>query len=187
MRALHRAHGSAQLATVFGIFASAYSAAAPTAADLARCAAIADPAARLACYDTISADKADGRPSAVPPAAPSAAAAPSSPAAPVATTAPSAPAFSGDPKDFGFTAAQRAPVASQSGPKAINARITKVVDTRWGQPYAVLDNGQTWVFVDSDQDAGLKPQDPITIKRGALGSFLLVTASHHSYHVRRVQ
>jgi len=71
--------------------------------------------------------------------------------------------------------------------KVMKARIAKVVDTRWGQPYAVLDNGQIWVFIDSDQDAGLKPQDPITIRRGTLGSFLLVTASHHSYHVKRTQ
>jgi hypothetical protein len=51
----------------------------------------------------------------------------------------------------------------------------------------VLDNGQTWVFVDSDQDAGLRAQDQITIKRGGLGSFLLVTTSHRSYHVKRAQ
>jgi hypothetical protein len=70
---------------------------------------------------------------------------------------------------------------------AIKARIAKVNETRWGSASVVLDNGQIWVFIDNEQDAGLAPQDPITIKRGAVGSFLLVTPAHHSYHVRRTQ
>ena len=51
--------------------------------------------------------------------------------------------------------------------------------------YATLDNGQTWTFNDSG--ATLRSGDAVSIKRGALGSYLLVTADHHSYHVRRVQ
>lgn len=204
VRSLQGARPWAPLTTLVGIFASAFSPAAPSAADLARCAGLEDPAARLACYDAISGHKAAGKGSAASPAVPPGAAAASStlpaPAAPAiaapATAAPTvavppapAPAtpFSSDPKNFGFTEAQRAPASSQSAPKAIEARIAKISETRWGAASAVLDNGQTWEFIDGAQDAGLRPQDPITIKRGALGSFLLITPSKHSYHVRRTQ
>jgi len=194
VRTLQGARPLARLTTLVGIFASAFSPAAPSAADLARCAGLEDPAARLACYDALSGHKAAGKgpaaSAAVPPGAVAASSTLPAPAAP-ATTAPPAPAptapFSSDPKNFGFTEAQRAPASSQSAPKAIEARIAKINEPRWGPASAVLDNGQTWVFVDDEQDANLRPQDPITIKRGTLGSFLLVTSSHHSYHVKRTQ
>jgi hypothetical protein len=51
----------------------------------------------------------------------------------------------------------------------------------------VLDNGQTWAFAEAMDDPWLGPGAAVTIKRGALGSFLLTTASKHSYHVHRVQ
>jgi hypothetical protein len=195
VRPAHVAPHGVGLALLLGWSASGFSAPAPTAADLARCANIADSAARLACYDAVTANKSNATAAAAatttpaPAAAPAPAAtpAPSAPSAPAAPT-PAAAAFSSDPKNFGFTEAQRAPAAAQAAaPKAITAHIAKVIDTRWGPSYAVLDNGQTWEFVDSDQQAGLRPQDAVTIKRGTLGSFLLVTPSHHSYHVRRTQ
>jgi hypothetical protein len=70
---------------------------------------------------------------------------------------------------------------------ALQAHIAKITDNRVGHSYAVLDNGQTWMLVDAAEDAGLRPGDPITIKRGALGSFVMLTPSKHSYHVRRTQ
>jgi hypothetical protein len=82
---------------------------------------------------------------------------------------------------------QRAPAQSHAGPTAIQAHIVKFIESRYGHDAAVLDNGQTWIFVDGGDDAALRPDDPVTIKRGSLGSFLLVTASKHSYHVRRTQ
>jgi len=59
----------------------------------------------------------------------------------------------------------------------------------FGHGRVVLDNGQLWVFTDSEAeaDARLNPGDPVTIKRAALGSFLMKTASNHSYHVHRLQ
>jgi hypothetical protein len=47
----------------------------------------------------------------------------------------------------------------------------------------VLDNGQAWTFVE--QDPRLRPGDSVTIKRAALGSFLMMTPSRHSYRVQR--
>ncbi len=118
------------------VSASAWPAAAPTAADLARCAAMTAPDARLACYDSLSAPPAPAAtPAPAAPAAPTASApalpapAPAAPvtnvvpAPPAATPAPAAaaaatsvPASTGntassaapadDPQNFGFTQAQ---------------------------------------------------------------------------------
>jgi hypothetical protein len=76
------------------------------------------------------------------------------------------------------------PVATAA---ALQAHIANFIENRVGHGYAVLDNGQTWMFVDPPDDTGLKPGDPVTIKKGSLGSFVLVTASKRSYHVRRTQ
>jgi hypothetical protein len=175
---------------------SASSATAPSAADLARCAGIAAPDARLACYDTLAGRAADR-------SAPTAAATPAgistappiakSAAPPTAAPMPAAPspASANDPRNFGFNEAQlhaqAQPHAAPEAPAAIQARVAKIIDSRAGRAYVVLDNGQTWTFIDAGEDAGLSPGDPITIKRGSLGSFLMLTRSKHSFHVRRTQ
>jgi len=193
---------------LLGISVPAISASTPTAADLARCAAIAGPDARLACYDGLAGHPAP--PAAVPPAAIPAAAipaaaipaassprstapavpAPAVPPAPAAAATP-APTFASDPQNFGFTEAQKRaqaqPHAAPEGPTAIQARVTKIVDNPAGRSYVVLDNGETWVFVDAADDARLRPGDQVTIKRGSLGSFLLLTSAKGSYHVHRTQ
>jgi hypothetical protein len=56
---------------------------------------------------------------------------------------------------------------------------------RLGNVRVALDNGQAWTFTATD--ALLRAGDPVTIKRGALGSFLLTTPSHHTYHAVRMQ
>ena len=118
------------------VSASAWPAAAPTAADLARCAAMTAPDARLACYDSLSAPAAATPAPAAPAAhtasapalpapAPTAPVTNAVPAPPAATPAPavlapaaasSLPASTGntassaapadDPQNFGFTQAQ---------------------------------------------------------------------------------
>ena len=49
----------------------------------------------------------------------------------------------------------------------------------------VLDNGQYWKLLEGEMlmDTG----EAVTISRAALGSFMLTSASHHSYHVRRLR
>jgi hypothetical protein len=76
-----------------------------------------------------------------------------------------------------------------AGPTAIQARVTKIVESRLGigHPAVVLDNGQTWTFTETNDDARLGPGDPVTIKRAALGSFLMTTPSKRTYHVHRTQ
>jgi len=190
----------ASVAALLGMPLAALAAAAP-GPDLARCAALAAPDARLACYDTLA-----GRASTPPPATPPSAAVPATPiatptaptpaptaaSAPVPSPAPAAPAppvtaaaAASDPANFGLTPAQVH--AAPTGPTSIQARVAKFAASRFGQPTVLLDNGQTWVLVEGGEDAGLSPGDPVTIKRALLGSFLLSTPSKHSYHVRRAQ
>jgi hypothetical protein len=51
----------------------------------------------------------------------------------------------------------------------------------------VLEGGQTWVLTELLDDPRLGPGDLVTIKRGALGSFMMTTPSKHQYHVRRIE
>jgi hypothetical protein len=196
VRSLRWAARLARITLLLGISVSTFSATSPTAGDLARCAGIAAPDARLACYDALagrSAPAAAAAPTPTSPAPPTAGAAtsatPAAPAAPLATTPVAS--FASDPRNFGLTEAQQhaqaQPHAAPEGPASVQARVTKIIDNRAGRAYVVLDNGQTWVFVDAADDARLSPGDPVTIKRGSLGSFLMLTPSKHSFHVRRTQ
>ena len=198
MSLLRWAARQARITLLLGISVAAFSATSPTAGDLARCAGIAAPDVRLACYDALAARSAPATaaaptPTLPAPAPPTAGAAAS--ATPAAPAAPPAPApvssFASDPRNFGLTEAQQhaqaQPHAAPEGPASVQARVTKIIDNRAGRGYVILDNGQTWVFVDAADDARLSPGDPITIKRGSLGSFLMLTPSKHSFHVRRTQ
>jgi len=196
----------ALIAPPLGVPLPAGAATAPSAQDLARCAVISAPDARLACYDAL-AGRGAGRAgtATAPPATVAASTTPnksalttaSAASAPTATTAPSgvnapfapaasaAPAAADDPRNFGLTQTQQH--AAPVGPSTIQARIAKVVDSRTGHGYVVLDNGQTWMLTDQDEDARLGAGDLVTIKRASLGSFLMLTPSKRSYHVRRTQ
>ena len=54
-----------------------------------------------------------------------------------------------------------------------------------GSRIAVLDNGQTWVFIEQDRWPSVG--DAVTIRRAALGSFIMIAPSNHTYHVHRTQ
>jgi hypothetical protein len=184
---------------LFGVSMSARSATAPTAADLARCAAILKPDARLACYDSLSGPVNPTPATAVP--APSAGATatgasttPAAPAvpAPAATAQASAPtpappaapaAALNDPRNFGFSPAQLH--TPPQGPQSVQARVAKISRDRTGTARLALDNGQTWTY--TDEDSRLSLGDLVTIKRAMLGAFLMTTPSKRSYHVQRVQ
>jgi hypothetical protein len=157
---------------LLGLSLSAAASAAPTAADLARCASIEPPTDRLACYDTLA-----GRParSSMPASAVVAA-----PAAPSGPTAPAAAAADGS-RDFGLRLPRRQ--TAPQGPDAIQAHVTQVIEDGVGHATLVLDNGQTWTVMDTG--ARLAVGDLVSIRRAALGSFLMMTPSKHSYRVRR--
>jgi hypothetical protein len=175
---------------------AASAAAAPSNEDMARCAVIPAPDSRLACYDALAHRPAD-KPSAAARSAlapapalavvPSLAAVPAPVAAAPAAAAPQAPvsaaAVAADPKNFGLTAKQQH--TADLGPKSIAAQISIVSSDREGRTLVLLDNGETWTVMDND--GRLSTGDAVTIKRAALGSFLMLAPSNHSYRVRRLK
>jgi len=177
---------------------------------LAKCAAIASAQERLACYDALSNPPGPGAAPAAPAAAPPAmapaaptVAAPAAPAQKPGTAAPApmaappvsvpvpapaaaAPAAAGaaDGGNFGLSAAQQK--IAPTGPESIQAKVDHVYVNNASKSYVALDNGQTWTSTDGNFD--LFDGESVTIRRAALGSFMLVsTKSKRTYHVRRVQ
>jgi hypothetical protein len=61
--------------------------------------------------------------------------------------------------------------------------VTQVIEDGLGHATLVLDNGQTWTIMDAA--ARLAVGDLVSIRRAALGSFLMMTPAKHSYRVRR--
>lgn len=201
---MRNAHRGALLVALAALLGASPSRAAELTTELKHCTAIAGAEARLACYDALAGRSANGTATGVVPAitAPAAAApvqaipAAAAPAAvaPVAAamavTAPvPAPAPAPvDPaeaaKNFGLSSAQLH--SAPSGPPSIEAHVTAVTVDRALRSYVALDNGQTWASTDGGLE--LDSGEPVTIKRAALGSFMLLsTTSKHSYHVRRVR
>jgi len=178
------------------------------ASELARCAAISGGNERLACYDALAVVAVPGiriAPATVATApAGGTAAAATSRTAPRGADAPSAsvtqpdvasaagqtaqPAQAArsanpdDPANFGLTRHQLKVVPA--GPDSVKSTVSQITQDRLNNVYLVLDNGQTWGFVEPDPR--VRPGDSITIKRAALGSFLMTTPSRHSYRVQRV-
>jgi len=170
---------------------------------LAHCASMTSADERLACYDSLSRPKSKATP-----AAPAAAAAPAAStaakagpkaaaAAPAAATNPAAPAAAAgaagaaatgvasaaDSKSFGLT--RHPQPAAEEGPSKIQAKVTRVDADQWGHVRVSLDNGQAWAF--TSMNPMVREGEAVTIKRGAIGSFLLTTASHHTYRTERAE
>ena len=121
-------------------------------------------------------------PAALPAASASAAsAAPTTSAAAVQT--PTLATVAADPQNFGLSAVQQH--TADLGPKSETAHVSIVSSDQSGRTFVVLDSGQTWTVMDSD--GRLNSGDAVTIKRAALGSFLMLAPSNHSYRVRRVK
>ena len=158
---------TAAFALVTGLLLS--SAAISTESGLMRCAAIADADARLVCYDALAGQATRKNAPAPAPAPDRAVAAPTDPAA--------------ASRNFGLSAAQQHTV--DQGPKAIQAHVTRVIVNQNRRSYLVLDNDQTWAITEGEMllDSG----EAVTISHGALGSFMLTSASNHSYQVRRIR
>ncbi len=163
---------------------------------LAHCASITAADERLACYDSLSRPKpgpaaAPGAATTQTPAAAKAATGAAAAPAPIAaaaapaagaTGAAAASAAAPDQKSFGL-GNHPPPVAE--GPDHIQAKVTGLNTDRLGNVRVSLDNGQVWTFTASD--ALLRVGDAVTIKRGVLGSFLLMTPSRHTYRTVRME
>lgn len=130
-------------------------------AALARCRAIAEATARLACYDALL-------PAAALPAA-----------TPAAAPVPSAAAQDA----FGFELR-----AIQAAPEVMDSRISGLFEG-WQRGTRIrLDNGQVWQVID-DSRAVVDLRDPkVRISRAAMGSFLFeIEGRRSAARVRRVE
>ena len=204
----------AQTATVAGLWFEALyccGALAAGSADPATCRAIQDSAQRLACYDQATAPAQAPGPTPLPavvPAAPAPAPAPASapmasptPAPAVAPAAPSvavpaaplqAPPAAAVVDQFGLDERQliqsgRAEKAPALALKSISGLIAHVGYRANGEFVVTLDNGQVWEQIEMDTLSQVRDGDKVLIRRGVLGSFLLVTPNRESTRVHRVR
>jgi len=124
------------------------------------CASVRDDRERLRCYD-----QAFGKP-----------------AEPVAA-APKA--------QFGFTekevARNTGQTAESAAPSSVTATITSLARLHDGKFVVTLDNAQVWSQSEFNSQADVGIGDTITVRRGALGSYLLVTKAGIGTRVRRVK
>jgi hypothetical protein len=125
------------------------------------CAAIAAADERLACYDALAKGKSSG------------------------AQAASADAARSESAGASFGTVRRKLPAKPQVPETIQAVVAKVSVDRLGTVSVSLDNGQSWTF--HDPDALLRSGDAVTIRRAALGSYLMTTPSRHTYRVQRTQ
>lgn len=88
-----------------------------------------------------------------------------------------------DKRAFGLAA--QVPRADSAAPQSVQARVARVSVDRLGHSVVLLDNQQAWIVADGDVIAD--PGDLVTIKRAALGSFLMLTPSRRTYRVQRKQ
>ena len=150
----------------------------------AECAALDDPAARLACFDA-----AFPRPprTAAPPhiAAPPDTVPPNPAKVAAATEEPAAEA-----RKFGLSDAQKDAIDPKPAPPQLAATTAAVKTVRRlpsGYLLIGLDNDQMWQQTEIDPNVWLQPGDRVTIRRASLGSYLLVTPALYSTRVRRLQ
>jgi hypothetical protein len=157
-----------------------------TSSALRACAAEADDARRLACFDRVVAGldaTTDIRPreSKAPPGEPSAAV-PGEPSV-VPAGEPSAAPVASPAEQFGL------PKAREEGPRldAIEAKVVRVSRAANGIRTVTLDNGQVWTELESHSGARFEAGDSVTIKAGAFRSFDLVAPNKRSSKVRRAR
>ena len=166
------------LGVALAVLAIPASAATDSQGGLDRCAAIAAPDLRLACYDAL-AGRSGAPATAQGPLVTTGGAAPPA-AAPVA-----APAASPATSTAGFGLPPAQVHEKPTVPEVVNAIVDSITEDRNRTVTVRLDNGQAWTL--SEGDMRLRPGDRVTIKHGALGSFMMSTPSKHSYHVKRIQ
>jgi len=154
---------------------------------------------RLACFDRESAvlagESAPVARQADPAPARQAAPAPTAPVASAAATAGAAAATAQSAEDkFGYRGNMaRADIDKQKAIEQqefeqLTAKVTELETLPNGGMMLTLDNGQIWQQKTADRAIRVKVGDQVTIKRGALSSFLLTSATNKgSMRVARVR
>jgi len=170
--------------TIVGLQLLAASSVAAAAPPGQSCTGIANDAERLACYD-----QAFGRgvPASSAGAGAPAATADAATAGAVAAVDPAEKAR----REFGLSEeGKRALDENKSGPvepESLTAKVKGVSRRPTGEQVFVLENGQVWVETSTYTAARAQPGDEVTVRKGALGSYLLVTPKRVATHVRRVK
>lgn len=148
---------------------------------LANCAAIADDHERLTCYDRLA-----GRVPAAVPASVAATAPVALPPGPIPTVTAADPLA-----DFGLTQTakrERDPERwARETPQSIAGTVAVVQRNAEDRLVVTLDNDQVWVQSETKPNIILRPGDSVTIRRAAMGSFMLVTSNKLATRVRRVR
>lgn len=128
------------------------------------CANVAVPAERLACYD---------RAFPLP--------------APVAEAA-SRQAIA----DFGLSRSRnplRNPgqTAEQSDPGSVQGKVVQVDQLGDGQRSITLEGGQRWTTLEASSTGHMQVGETVTLRRGVMGNYLLITRAGATLRVRRVR
>ena len=156
--------------------------------DVQRCAKLTDDRARLECYDEVARRLAgtNAQPLADASAAASGTATTANrPSSPSHVTAPPA-AKPG--ADFGLSeAAKQARDPEKAKQDSISAEVATIARRLTGEMVVTLADGQVWAQLDPDTRAKIKVGDTVTIRRAALGSYLLVTPSGMATRVKRLK
>ncbi|MDO9095278.1 MAG: hypothetical protein Q8R98_22595 [Rubrivivax sp.] len=163
-----------------GLSGAALAQALPAA--VAACRHVADPVARLACYDAI------GQPAATSPVqrtVPAAVARPEATPAAVAVAPAAAPpaAKPAAPADFGLP-----PVRPPAESDMVDSRISGRFEGWDPGTRLTLANGQVWEVLDNKRVAYDLNQPAVRVKRGMLGSFFMeIDGVSATPRVRRVK
>ncbi len=174
----------------------------PGAQTLESCAAITAAADRLACYDRVSGRATPGNaaPAIPTPENPSLPATPASRATPAASVQTSPPPVSAapdvpakppqaapsqvlPPESFGLYSAEHPTVPNKQS--TLTAKVTKLGVLANTHQSVTLDGGQLWEL--DSPDPLLATGDTVTIKRAALGSFILKTPSGRTSRAYRLR
>ncbi len=164
---------------------------------LLECTALQDDARRLECFDNATAEPqpsaelnetAAGPPvEAAEPA--SVATAPNEPAEVAPAAVALLPALS-PVEEFGMNATLEAQSANKDQTAKLTemiALVTHVRERLYGELVVTLDNGQVWTEKDSEYGFRIKEGDTITIRRGRLGGYRMVSRGNRSSQVVRVK
>lgn len=122
-----------------------------------------------------------------------AAAPPHAPVPPTAAPSAAAPTVAAPPltAEQRFGREQALFAQSRSGDEAvreISATVTAVRSANDGRRTFELDNGQVWTHTETPiREFELRPGDRVTIRRGALSSFVLLVPGQPSTRVRRTR
>lgn len=86
-------------------------------------------------------------------------------------------------KQFGLTEQ----VAKPTTPASLTAAVTSLDRLRDGKFVVTLDNSQVWSQSEINSQADVQVGDAVTVRRGLLGSYLLVTKAGIATRVKRVR